>query len=418
MLSCVRPSSQYRVYPTAKQERLLNQTLDECRWLYNHFLEQRKTAWEQRQETVSLYDQHAQLPELKAARPSLSTVHSQVLQNVAVRIDLAFKAFFRRCKSGEKPGYPRFRGPNRYDSFCFPQAPSGCKLEGSHLHLSKIGTVRVVLHRPLEGTPRTVCLRRSSIGKWYVTIACEWEPTPLEPSPEQVGIDVGLANFATFSTGETIDNPRFFRTEEKALANAQRRLAKEARGTPKRRKRRKIVARVHERVRWKRRDFAHQESRKIVNRFQIIAVEDLSVNRLVHNHCLAKSISDAAWAEFSAMVGVKAEWAGRSFIAVNPAYTSQDCSRCGHRQKLPLSERVYRCPCCFLEMDRDLNAALNILRVGLHALGLVPRSPLLSQRGAVTFLPGSRGGDCLSGAPRPSAVSSRHRLAGWGSSCR
>jgi putative transposase len=367
----------YRLYPTRKQQRALEQTLDECRWLYNRFLDQRKTAWDERQETIGLYDQHAQLPPLKHERASLQGVHSQVLQNVGVRIDLAFQAFFRRVKNGDTPGYPRFRGRDRYDSFCFPQYGNGCKLDGNQLYLSKIGHVRVVLHRPLEGTPKTVCVRRSATGKWSVTIACEWEPTRLPEVPDPVGLDVGLAAFATLSTGETIPNPRFFRAEEKALARAQRRLAKEAKGTPTRRKRRKIVARVHERTRFRRRDFTHQKSRRVVNRFQVIAAEELSVNRMVHNHCLAKSISDAAWAEFLSMIRVKAEWAGRAFIAVNPAYTSQDCSRCGHRQKMPLADRVYRCPCCLLELDRDLNAALNLLRVGLHALGLGSREAML-----------------------------------------
>src|SRR5262249_49335459 len=150
----------------------------------------------------------------------------------------------------------------RYDSFCFPQYGNGCRLEGNQLYLSKIGWVRVVLHRELEGTPKTVCVRRSSTGKWYVTIACNWEPTRLPEVSGPVGIDVGLASFATFSTGEVIENPRFFRAEERALAKAQRRLAREAKGTPGRRKRRKIVARVHERTRWRRQNFAHQGSRK------------------------------------------------------------------------------------------------------------------------------------------------------------
>jgi putative transposase len=357
-------------------------TLNECRWLYNHFLEGRKTAWEERGESLRLYGQLGTLPALKVERPALASVHSQVLQNVGVRIDLAFKAFFRRVKAGEKPGYPRFRGRDRYDSFCYPQAPSGCKLAGDRLTLSGIGTVRVRLHRPLEGKPKTVCVRRSSTGKWYVTFACEWEPTPLPESAERVGIDVGLSSFATLSTGEAIENPRFFRREEKALAKAQRQHAQAAKATPQRKNRRKVVARVHQRTRWKRQDFAHQHSRRIVNRFQMIAVEDLSVNRMVHNHCLSKSIGDAAWAAFAAMLSFKAEWAGRRFVAVNPAYTSQDCSRCGHRQKLPLSDRTYRCSCCVLELDRDQNAALNILRlglqaVGLHGAGLALGSPLL-----------------------------------------
>jgi putative transposase len=345
-------------------------TLDECRWLYNHLLEARKTAWEERQETLGLYDQHATLPALKVERPSLATVHSQVLQNVAVRIDLAFKAFFRRVKAGEEPGYPRFRGRDRYDSFCYPQAPSGCKLNGDRLTLSGIGTVRVVLHRELAGLVKTCCVRLSPTGKWYVTFSCEVEAIPLPESPERVGIDVGLHSFATLSTGEAVENPRFFRRDEKALAKAQRRLAKEATGTPARRKRRKVVARVHERIRFRRGDFAHQNARRTVNRFGLIAVEDIHTNRMVHNHCLAKSISDAAWALFLALIASKAAWAGRQFVAVNPAYTSQDCSACGHRQKMPLSERTFACPCCLIVLDRDQNAALNILALALQALGL------------------------------------------------
>jgi putative transposase len=183
-----------------------------------------------------------------------------------------------------------------------------------------------------------------------------------------VGIDVGLKAFATLSNGQEIANPRFFRQEEKALAKAQRRLSKAEKGTPERRERRKIVARVHERIAWRRDDFAHQHSRRIVNAFDLIAVEDLSVNRMTHNHCLAKSIHDAAWSQFAALIAYKAAWAGRQYVAVNPAYTSQDCSQCGHRQKLSLSDRIYSCPCCGSVLDRDYNASLNILRVGQHSL--------------------------------------------------
>ena len=366
----VRKTFLYRLYPTGSQRRAMNQTLEECRWLYNRLLEERRLAWEAADASVSLYDQHKRLPMLKQERPSLDTVHSQVLQNVALRIDLAFKAFFRRVRAGEKPGYPRFRGRGRYDSFCYPQAPSGCQLQGERLHLSKIGPVRVVLHRPLEGTPKTVCIRRSATGKWYANFSCEIEATPLPPLDTAVGIDVGLTNFTALSTGESIENPRFFRQEERALARAQRRLSKEAKGTAKRRKRKKVVARVHERIVNRRRDFAHQHSRRIVNRFQVIAVEDLSVNRMVHNHCLAKSIQDAAWSQFAACLSYKAANAGRSFVAVNPAYTTQDCSQCGHRQPVPQGERVYSCPCCGLHLDRDHNASLNIRALGLQSLGL------------------------------------------------
>ncbi len=363
----------YRLYPTKAQATAMRRTLNECRWLYNHLLEERKTAWEERQESLSYYDQSKALPPLKAERESLSTVNAQVLQNVAVRLDLAMQAFFRRVKAGEeRVGYPRFRGEHRYDSFTFPQAPSGCKLVGKALHLSKIGTVRVVLHRPLEGKPKTCCIRRSSTGKWYATFSCEVSDVPLPKSSEQVGIDVGLTTFATLSNGETIANPRFFRTDEAALAKVQRRFAKEEKGTPERRKRRKPVARVHERIAFRRHNFVHQEARKIVNRFGLIAVEDLSINRMNKNHCLAKSIMDASWSMFTSALREKAACAVRSYAEVNPAFTTQDCHRCGYRQAMKLADRVYRCPSCGLEMSRDHNAALNILAVGQHSMGVVP----------------------------------------------
>ena len=348
----------------------MNQWLEECRWLFNHFLAERKEAWGKEQRSINYHSQATSLPALKEQRPSLANVHSQVLQNVAVRIDLAFKAFFRRVKAGEKPGYPRFRGKGRYDSFTFPQ--SGFSLDGNILRLSKIGNVKVVLHRPVEGNIKTCTIKRSSTDKWYVMFSCEWEPTPLPENNEAVGIDVGLHSFATLSTGEHIENPRFFRQEEKALAKAQRKLSKAEKGTLERKKRRKVVARIHERIVWKRQDFIHQHSRRIINRFGIIAVEDIHVNRMLHNHCLAKSISDAAWSGFFQLLAQKAAWAARQFVAVNPAYTSQTCSSCGHRQKMPLSERVFKCPCCGLELDRDLNAAFNILGLGRQALGVCP----------------------------------------------
>jgi putative transposase len=370
----MRKMFQYRMYPTKKQIHTLNETLEECRWLYNHLLENRKSAYEQTGKGLSCYEQQSTYPILKQERPSLNTVHSQVLQNVAVRIDLAFKAFFRRRKAGEKPGYPRFKGHGRYDSFTYPQ--SGFKLDAQgKLYASGIGHIKIILHRPLKGKIKTLTIHKSSTGKWYASFSVECEPERLPDTPEQVGIDVGLKAFATLSDGTEIANPRFFRKEEQALAKVQRKHSKLAKGTSERRKHRKAVARVHERISFRRNNFTHQASRKIVNAYGVIAVEDLHVNRMTHNHCLAKSIADASWSAFFAQLDAKAEEAGRQFIKVNPAYTSQDCSRCHHRQKMPLSERTYHCPCCLLVIDRDLNAALNIRGLGLQALGLSVEAP-------------------------------------------
>ena len=365
---------QYRLYPNKTQVKKLNVTLDECRWLYNHLLENRKTAYEQEGKSLTCYGQINTYPILKAERPSLSTVHSQVLQNVAVRIDLAFKAFFRRLKAGEKPGYPRFKGYGRYESFTYPQ--SGFSItHDERVCLSKIGTLTMVYHRPMKGKVKTATVHRTSTGKWYITFSVECDPERLPECTEQVGIDVGLKTFATLSNAEEIENPRFFRKEEKALAQVQRKHSKREKGTAERRKHRKAVARVHERIAWRRENFTHQQSRAIVDRFGVIAVEDLNVNRMVQHHCLAKSISDAAWSQFFEQLSSKAEEAGRQFIKVNPSYTSQTCSGCGHRQKMPLGERVYHCPCCLLSLDRDLNAARNIKAVGLHSVGLPLEAP-------------------------------------------
>ena len=365
---------QYRLRPTKKPAHRLEAQLEECRTLSNHFVETRNRAWDERQESLSFPQQAVTLPGLQQRCPELSQVSSQVLQNVALRVDLAFKAFFRRCKAGETPGHPRFRGYGRYDSMTYPQYDRGWHLTGGVLKLSKVGAIRVIEHRPLEGIPKTCTIRRASLRKWSVTITCAFDPHVLPETGAAVGIDVGLLSFTTLSTGESTPCPQFLRTDAQDLKRTQRQRSAATRGTPERRKRRAMVRRVYERIRNRRTNFAHQESRKLVNRFDVIAVEDVSVHRLVHHHGLAKSIQDAAWSQFATCLSYKAAWAGRAFVAVNPAYTSQDCSSCGHRQHKTLAVRIHQCACCGLTLDRDHNAAVNILRLGLQSLGLVPRS--------------------------------------------
>ena len=357
----------YRLFPTKSQVSQMEQTLEICRWVYNETLAMRKNAWEQEQRHISYYESKRQIPLWKKERPELSMVYSQVLQNVTLRVDLAFKAFFRRLKSGEKPGYPRFKGKGRYDSFTYPQY--GFKLDGDRLHLSKIGDVKIVLHRPIEGTIKTLTIRRSATGKWYACFSVEYDPTPAPQKESVVGIDVGLESFATLSNGEKIENPRFFRTDEKALAKAQRKLSKAEKGTPERKKARKIVAHVHERIANRRLNFAHQTSRKVVDRFGTIVFEDLNITNMQKNHHLAKSIADVAWNMFITITESKAEDAGSRVILVNPRNTSQICSRCGMIVAKTLSDRVHSCPHCGLVMDRDQNAAINIMRLGLQSQG-------------------------------------------------
>ncbi len=363
----------YRIYLTNGQRRVLEQQLEECRWLYNETLATRKNAWEQEQRTVDWYETKRAIPLLKGIRPSLKRVHSQVLQNVTERVDLAFKAFFRRVRTGERDaGFPRFKGKGRYDSLTFPQYGNGVRLEGDRLILAKIGAVHVVLHRPLEGTPKTVTLRRSRTGKWYACFSCELEAKPLPPTGKVVGVDVGLVAFATLSDGEQIDNPRFYRRDEADLKRVQKLkdAAKTAQRWDENRRRKKALAHIHERIASRRSDFTHKQSRKLVACYQVIVFEALAPMEMGKSRGMRKSIRDVAWSQFISMTVSKAVEAGRQVVLVNPRDTSKMCSSCGEMVAKTLSDRTHTCPQCGLVLDRDLNAAINILHRGLQTLRL------------------------------------------------
>ena len=369
----MRKTFMFRLYPTRRQISWLSDILELCRWVYNETLATRKNAWEQEHQSLSLYATNKLLTGWKQAKPELGRVHSQVLQNVRERVDLAFQAYFRWMKAGgEKPGYPRFKGYGRYDSFTFKQ--SGFGLQGKGVQLSKIGLVKIKQHRPIEGTIKTLSIRRDAVGNWFACFSCEIEPHSLPTSVKTVGVDVGLKSFATFSNGESIANPRFFRRDEQELAKVQRKLSKAGKGTPERARRRKVVAQVYQRMVNRRKDFAHQLSRSIVNTYGIIVLERLNTQRMLHNHCLAKSIADAAWHQLVRFTSYKAEEAGRVCVLVDPDGTTQRCSRCGRVVKKSLAVRIHDCPGCGLKMDRDENAAINILALGLQCLDASPRS--------------------------------------------
>jgi putative transposase len=357
----------YRIYPTKHQRKVLVNTLELCRWIYNETLSTRKNAWEQEQKSLSCYDTMKLLPEWKEQKPELKNVYGQVLQQVCTRVDLAFQAFFRRVKTGENPGYPRFKGYGRYDSFTYTQ--NGFCLKNDGLHLSKIGTVKIKLHRNIQGKVKTLTIRRDNLGKWYACFSCEVDSNPLPKSEKVTGIDVGLESFATLSNGEKISNPRFFKNSEKKLAKAQCKLSKAEKGTKERSKRRKVVAHIHQRVANQRQDFAHKLSRKLINEYGVIVFEKLNKQKMMKNHYLAKSIADAAWNQLIQYTTYKAEDAGRKVILVNPSGTSQCCSQCCAVVKKSLAVRTHSCPHCGLVLDRDENAALNILRLGLQAVG-------------------------------------------------
>ena len=364
----------FRIYPTKNQTSKLNNTLEICRLVYNDLLSKRNKEYDDNKKTLSCYTQQKYITQQKSIHPKMKEINSQVLQNVAVRVDLAFQGFFRRVKSkGEKAGFPRFKSFNRYQSITYPQNNGSFSFQKDcKIKLSKIGCVKIKKHRDLKGTPKTCTVIKTSTDKWFISITCiNVEKKPLPVNDKIVGIDLGISTFATYSNGTKINNPKFFKDEIKSLTKSQRKLSKLKKGTKERKQQIKVVARIHERTKNKRDNFSHQLSRKLINKFDLICVEDLNINRMKitgKRIKINRSIQDVAWRNFLSNLVSKAEEAERQIMKVNPAYTSQTCSECYSRQKLVLSDRTFKCNTCGLSIDRDLNASINILRLGQQSL--------------------------------------------------
>ena len=366
----MKKTFKYRIYPTKGQENILIEWLNTCRMLYNQSLSERKEAYEGDKSSINYYDQSNALKESKKSNGYLTAVYSQVLQDVLTRLDKTFQNFFRRVRNGEKTGYPRFKSKDRFNSFTFPQ--KGFKIEDGHLVLSKIGAIKLIQHReiPTEGIIKTCAIKRS-VDQWYVTFVVELSDIETEKGAikSAIGVDLGLKKIATLSTGEKIDNPKWLRTSEKKLAKEQRRLARKKKGSNNRKKQKAIVGVVHRKIRNQRSDFHHKISKRLVADYDLIVFEDLMVKNMVKNRYLAKSISDAGWNQLISFVSYKAEEAGKIVELVNPRGTSQLCSSCGMEVKKSLAVRTHKCPYCGLVMDRDENAAINILKRGILKVG-------------------------------------------------
>ena len=394
-------SYKFRLYPTKKQVETLEWTLDRCRALHNAALQERRDAYTMgvrqhpnyydedarkaltKEQAIGYSEQCAQLPEIKELREEYKEIHSQVLQDVLKRVDKGMKAFFKRVKNGKTPGYPRFQGKGRFNSFTYPQ--TGFSVEHGKLVLSKIGHVKIKLHREIIGTMKTCTIKREGTH-WYVTLACEVEPIKQTPYTDlAIGIDMGLLHFATSSNGDTIEHPRFFRKSRGHLKKSQHRLAKKRKGSNGRRKAARLVANAHRKIANQRKDFHHKAARQLVQTYETIVFEDLSIHNMVKRPKpkqdeqgrylpngaatkggLNKSIQDAGWANFIDLVSHKAAWAGVTVYKVNPQKTSQICSAC-HKEgeHKDLSVRTHICVYCGVVLDRDVNAAINILDRGL-----------------------------------------------------
>lgn len=367
----MRRTFKYRIFPNKLQERKLERMLDGARSLYNAALEQRITEYRAHRRSIDFCGQCVEAKEARLFDTNLHLLSAQGCQDVLRRLDKAFKAFFRRIKHGETPGFPRFKSKERYNSITFPQYPTGAKLcdNNKRLYIQSVGKVKIRLHQPLLGKVKTVSIIHSSTDRWFVCFSCDDVPAKEYPSATtEVGIDVGLHHFATLSTGEHIENPRWFRRSEQKLATAQRKLSSKKKGSFARRKARKSVARLHEKVRNQRQDFQHKTALKLVRENAFIVVEDLNIRGMNSYSGMNKSILDASWGSFLQMLSYKAEEAGREFRKVPPQGTSQTCSSCGTVVKKDLSERTHKCVECGLVLDRDHNAALNILGLGQSLL--------------------------------------------------
>jgi putative transposase len=360
----IRLSYKYRLKPSTKQVALLEKQLRLCRWAYNALLEHSLSERRAGRGTPTHKALTYLLPAMKSRTPELNAVFSQVLQNVAKRVRSGFEGYWARKRAGLKAHLPRFRGENRYNSLMYPQF--GFQLKDGALCLSKIGDVRVVQHRPVEGKVKTLTVMRSRAGKWYAVFASEVEAKPIRNRLPAVGVDLGLSSLVALSDGTLIEAPRSYRDAESRLRRVQRSLSRKMRGSRNRGKARLRVASVCEKVANQRRDYAYKTARMIVNRYERVYVEDLKVQNMMRNRRLSKSLGDAGWGMLRNALTYMAERSEGVTVFVNPRNTSQLCSRCGAYVRKDLSMRVHRCPECGLTIDRDVNAALNVLKRGLE----------------------------------------------------
>jgi putative transposase len=374
----------YRLYPSPSQETNLFRVLNACRGLYNMVLAARKFAWEEEGRSITAAELEELGKQYRKTFPYAKQMHSQMAQSVIKQVDGAFDGFFRRVKAGETPGYPRFKTFTRFRSFLYKQFGNGANLDGRRLKLYGIGRVRVRWHRPLEGKIKTVRIVHHA-GKWYACFAVELPvPEPLPTTEHDVGIDVGVSTLITTSDGAKVDHPHYYLTGQAKLRRLQRKLARAKWGSKKRRKALEAVQRQHAHIANQRRDCLQKLSTAVIQSCDQIALEDLSVTNMVRNPHLSKHILDSGWSTFRQFLTYKAESAGRVVAFVDPRYTSKSCSNCGRVfEAFDLSIRWVTC-LCGLSLDRDHNAARNILhRAGWDApaIGHVAPLPLPDSKG-------------------------------------
>jgi len=368
----------FRLWTNANQERELAIMLETHRRLYNDALAQRQWFWDEWQISRTYEGQSGWFKDERKKNAYFERLNFSSAQGTLRRLDKAFANFFRRVKAGEDPGYPRFKGVDRFNSILFPSHGDGIRLKGNRLRVQHVGTIRVCLHREKEGKIKTLSLKREG-DNWFAVVTCEVPETPkvgnILPA---VGLDVGLTHFVTTSEGEKIANPRFLKDALPELRRAQRSLSRKKKGGRNRKKAKRQVRRLHARVASLRHEHRHKVSNDLISRYGKIAVESLNVRGMVRNPRLARAISDVGWSAFVAVLTHKAERAGGEVKQVSPNCTSQACSACGENAPKDLHVRVHRCG-CGLVLDRDQNAAINILNRAWPGTGQLSVTPSLGR---------------------------------------
>ena len=347
----------FRLLPRKAQHVRLRAALDHTRDIYNSALESRISAYQKLGKTMGYVRQCRELTELRGD-PGYTEFPVALQRWPLKRLDDAFAAFFRRVKAGDSPGFPRFKGRDWFKSFGFSDR-YGWKLDGSRLYMKGIGRVKVHMHRALPSAPILCQIKRDANG-WAVLLVCEVSAEPLQETGRNIGIDLGITSFIATSDGETVPGFHAARRAQAQMRRRSRALERCKRGSRNRRKAKTCVTAAHESIANERRTFLHQVAAKLVRENDMIAVENLNVKGLARA-MLARDVNDAGWSTFTRLLIEKAERAGRLVVKVDPRYTSQACSGCGVIVPKALGVRVHDCPDCGLRLDRDVNAAKNVL---------------------------------------------------------